>query len=109
MIRRPPRSTLFPYTTLFRSLGGKCGACEYQKLCGGCRARAFALEGDVLAADPSCTYEPRGGVAIVEPVTVSYGADFAPALTWSAAARSRLDRIPSFVGGGVAQRVADWA
>src|SRR3712207_8575997 len=22
MIRRPPRSTLFPYTTLFRSLGG---------------------------------------------------------------------------------------
>src|SRR3712207_8403208 len=28
MIRRPPRSTLFPYTTLFRSvyalLGGKC-------------------------------------------------------------------------------------
>src|SRR2546422_5254686 len=25
MIRRPPRSTLFPYTTLFRSLGGKVG------------------------------------------------------------------------------------
>src|SRR5256885_13047165 len=24
MIRRPPRSTLFPYTTLFRSLGGAC-------------------------------------------------------------------------------------
>src|SRR5690348_18007183 len=23
MIRRPPRSTLFPYTTLFRSAGGK--------------------------------------------------------------------------------------
>src|SRR3712207_8580634 len=23
MIRRPPRSTLFPYTTLFRSLGGE--------------------------------------------------------------------------------------
>src|SRR3712207_7523894 len=23
MIRRPPRSTLFPYTTLFRSIGGK--------------------------------------------------------------------------------------
>src|SRR2546430_4593404 len=26
MIRRPPRSTLFPYTTLFRSLGGRCSA-----------------------------------------------------------------------------------
>src|ERR1051326_8318665 len=25
MIRRPPRSTLFPYTTLFRSVGGGCG------------------------------------------------------------------------------------
>src|SRR3712207_8674789 len=25
MIRRPPRSTLFPYTTLFRSPGGQCG------------------------------------------------------------------------------------
>src|SRR5438309_3829043 len=25
MIRRPPRSTLFPYTTLFRSLGSDCG------------------------------------------------------------------------------------
>src|SRR3712207_8420659 len=24
MIRRPPRSTLFPYTTLFRSIEGKC-------------------------------------------------------------------------------------
>src|SRR5438067_4060559 len=53
VIRRPPRSTLFPYTTLFRSredpLGGKCGVCEYRALCGGCRARAFALTGDVLA------------------------------------------------------------
>src|SRR3712207_7433352 len=26
MIRRPPRSTLFPYTTLFRSRGGAAGA-----------------------------------------------------------------------------------
>src|SRR2546430_309331 len=24
MIRRPPRSTLFPYTTLFRSIAGRC-------------------------------------------------------------------------------------
>src|SRR5260221_9726056 len=32
MIRRPPRSTLFPYTTLFRSPGG-CTACR-QSPCG---------------------------------------------------------------------------
>ena len=90
------------------ALGGKCGQCEYQKLCGGCRARAFALEGDVLAADPSCTYEPRG-LAVIEPVSVSYGSEFTPALTWSEPARARLDRIPSFVRGVVAKRVEDWA
>ena len=89
-------------------LGGKCGNCEYQKLCGGCRARAFALDGDVLAADPSCVYEPHSG-EVIEPVSVSYGSEFAPALTWSRAAQSRLDRIPSFVRGVVAKRVEDWA
>src|SRR2546430_17170143 len=33
MIRRPPRSTLFPYTTLFRSIGARehrCAAIECQ-------------------------------------------------------------------------------
>jgi len=100
-------------SALFRQLregqlGGKCGRCEYRKLCGGCRARAFALEGDVLAADPSCVYEPRD-VAVLEPANASYGSDFTPALTWSAAARSRLDGIPSFVRGVVAKRVEDWA
>lgn len=39
-------------------LGGKCGACEYRELCGGCRARAFALSGDYLAEEPYCVYEP---------------------------------------------------
>src|SRR5438067_3151510 len=35
MIRRPPRSTLFPYTTLFRSLsGGAAGAGEFRALVG---------------------------------------------------------------------------
>jgi len=91
------------------TLGGKCGRCEYQKLCGGCRARAFALEGDVLAADPSCVYEPTGAAVIEAQHEVSYGQEFTPVLTWSAAARSRLDRIPSFVRGVVAKRVEDWA
>jgi radical SAM protein with 4Fe4S-binding SPASM domain len=90
-------------------LGGKCGKCEYQKLCGGCRARAFALEGDVLAADPSCAYEPQGGAVIEPQRDITYGQDFVPALVWSAGARARLDRIPSFVRGVVAKRVEDWA
>jgi radical SAM protein len=45
-------------------LGGKCGACEFRKVCGGSRARAYAVTGDPLAEEPSCSYVPRGyGVA----------------------------------------------
>jgi heme b synthase len=39
--------------------GGKCGRCEYRRLCGGCRARAFALTGDYLAEEPFCVYRPH--------------------------------------------------
>src|SRR5213080_3353242 len=91
-------------------LGGKCGACEYRRLCGGCRARAFALAGDVLAADPSCAYEPTGAVPLIERMReVTYGAEFTPALVWSDAARARIERIPSFVRGVVMKRVEDYA
>jgi len=91
-------------------LQGKCGACEYRALCGGCRARGFALEGDVLAADPSCVYEPTGDSAPIEPArALRYGGDFQPALTWTPAARERVARIPSFVRGVVMQRVEDYA
>lgn len=40
-------------------LKGKCGQCEYRHICGGSRARAFALTGDMLAEEPDCVYEPR--------------------------------------------------
>jgi radical SAM protein with 4Fe4S-binding SPASM domain len=39
-------------------LGGKCGRCEYRELCGGSRARAHAMTGDPLAAEPDCAYVP---------------------------------------------------
>ena len=39
---------------------GKCQACEYVGICGGCRARAFAMTGDYLAADPVCDYDVTG-------------------------------------------------
>lgn len=39
--------------------GGKCGRCEFLKVCGGCRARAYEITGDYLAEEPFCTYEPR--------------------------------------------------
>ena len=39
--------------------GGKCGYCEYRQVCGGCRARAYALTGDCLAEEPFCVYTPN--------------------------------------------------
>ncbi len=39
---------------------GRCGICEYRHVCGGSRARAFALTGDFLESDPDCGYLPRG-------------------------------------------------
>ena len=39
-------------------LGGRCGRCEFRHVCGGSRARAYAMTGDYLAEDPLCPYEP---------------------------------------------------
>ena len=42
------------------ALEGKCGACEFRRLCGGSRSRAHATTGNPLASDPLCAYEPPG-------------------------------------------------
>src|SRR3712207_9127932 len=57
MIRRPPRSTLFPYTTLFRSLQVQRLLLEHQA---DPAADLVALADDVVTGDAS---RPRGGVA----------------------------------------------
>jgi len=51
-----------------RRLGGRCGACEFSKICGGCRCRAYATSGDYLAEDPACAYQPgaHGGQPILD-------------------------------------------
>lgn len=38
---------------------GKCGVCEYHRVCGGCRARAQSMSGDYMGEEPLCTYVPR--------------------------------------------------
>jgi len=38
---------------------GKCGRCEFTRVCGGCRARAFEITGNYLAEEPYCIYEPK--------------------------------------------------
>jgi radical SAM protein len=39
-------------------LAGRCGACEFRRICGGSRARAFGLTGDPFETDPWCAYQP---------------------------------------------------
>ena len=42
---------------------GKCGICEYHKICGGSRARAYWNTGNYMAEDPRCVYQPTGVLA----------------------------------------------
>jgi heme b synthase len=51
-------SPLFQSLRDLSNLKGKCGACEYKRICGGCRARAYEATGDCLEAEPYCIYEP---------------------------------------------------
>lgn len=48
-------------------LQGKCGRCNFREICGGSRARAFAIAGDMYAEDASCLYEPPPGLFPQEP------------------------------------------
>jgi len=80
-------------------LNGACGECEYQKLCGGCRARPLALGGDLMDSDPYCAYVPQGG-AIIEPFTQSEG----QSIQWHEDASKRLSRIPGFLQNMIKKR-----
>lgn len=51
-------SRIFNSLRNYGNLKGKCGACEYKGVCGGCRARAFEATGDYLAEEPLCKYQP---------------------------------------------------
>lgn len=42
----------------YDKLEGKCGDCEYKRVCGGCRARAFEATGDFMEEEPLCSFEP---------------------------------------------------
>ena len=52
-------SELFLSLRDFKSYKDNCGKCEYVGVCGGCRARAYAMTGDYLAQEPFCSYIPR--------------------------------------------------
>jgi AdoMet-dependent heme synthase len=93
------------------TLGGRCGACEFAKVCGGCRCRAYATHGDYLAEDPACAYQPgaHGGRVIELDATLTFGLPVAYELVWDEAARARMQAIPSFARGMVVKAVEAYA
>lgn len=64
-VRASPLADIYRESPLLRrlrdpqALGGKCGRCEFRRVCAGSRARAFAVTGDPMAEDPLCDYQPR--------------------------------------------------
>ena len=124
-------SELFAGIRRRTSLGGRCGECELNGHCGGCRARAYGMTGDLMAEDPLCTHTPgtfagsplllarpgigeggatRGsasaagvrGIAAIE-----YGAEPAATIAWDDAATARMKKIPAFVRGMVVKAVEE--
>ena len=65
-VRSTSLAEIYRESALFRALrdpallSGRCGRCTYQTVCGGSRARAWAMTGDPLASDPTCAYQPAG-------------------------------------------------
>jgi AdoMet-dependent heme synthase len=63
-VREESLATIYRDSPMFRALRdpsalkGKCGDCEFREVCGGSRARAYAVTGDYLTEDPSCIYLP---------------------------------------------------
>ncbi|MBI4297026.1 MAG: TIGR04053 family radical SAM/SPASM domain-containing protein [Chloroflexi bacterium] len=63
-VREQPLAQVYRQSPLFQilrdpvKLKGKCGRCEYNGICGGSRARAYAFTGDYLAAEPCCVHQP---------------------------------------------------
>ncbi|MEU3249887.1 TIGR04053 family radical SAM/SPASM domain-containing protein [Streptomyces sp. NPDC006997] len=63
-VRRTPLPEIYRTSELFTGLrdadrlGGKCGACEFRRVCGGSRSRAYGVTGDPYAEEPWCGYRP---------------------------------------------------
>src|SRR3972149_518390 len=75
-------------------LKGKCGECEFEDICGGCRARPYASHGDYLDEDLWCQYKPGGGekIGVAE---MKEGDN----VIWTKEAEERLNRLPFFLRG----------
>ncbi len=114
-------SALFADIRRRTSLGGRCGECEMNGHCGGCRARAYGMTGDLMAEDPLCTHTPgtfagspllaiRSGASVGAAhgtPAVQYGPESPRTIAWDDAAAARMKKIPAFVRGMVVTAVED--
>ena len=63
-VRERPLQEIWERSEVFSALRdpellqGKCGRCEFKRICGGCRARAYGMTGNYLDEEPFCVYEP---------------------------------------------------
>ncbi|WP_341283008.1 TIGR04053 family radical SAM/SPASM domain-containing protein [Paenibacillus sp. FSL H8-0537] len=63
-VRERPLADIYQHSPIMQQLRdksllkGKCGICRFKHICGGSRARAYALTGDYLESDPYCAYIP---------------------------------------------------
>ncbi len=102
------------------SLGGRCGACEMNAHCGGCRARAYGMTGDLMAEDPLCTHTPgtfagspllairdRASASGQGTPAIEYGAESPTTIAWDDAAAERMKKVPAFVRGMVVRAVEE--
>ena len=77
-IRETPLAEIYRNAPIFRALRdtsrleGKCGACEFKEICGGSRARAYALSGDPFAQEPCCIYQPKNWDAELDQQAEAY-------------------------------------
>ena len=77
-VRETPLAEIYRNSPIFKALRntsrleGKCGACEFKEICGGSRARAYALTGDPLAQEPCCIYQPKNWDPLLENEAEAY-------------------------------------
>ena len=94
-------------------LTGRCGDCEYEYICGGCRARAYAAKNDIMAEDPWCKYEPGKIGYKIKPIIPPHpplakggrGDLDTEEIGWSTEAEERLNKVPYFLKGMVKKAV----
>ena len=104
-------SELFKNIRQRASLGGRCGECEMNGHCGGCRARAFGMTGDLMAEDPLCTHTPGkfagSPLLVLRKPALEYGPATPSTIAWDNDASERMKKVPAFVRGMVVRAVEE--